>query len=182
MTSHDKFLGLRLFINALIRLEFKNAPTFIATEPSRPLSHVPHAREFREGICYMRILKIGPQNNLVQQYAGEYINSWKSLLRLIAAVELGGWSKWNLFLLQGGKSCRTEGQYNPAQKPNVTVVCREGSCSPRTTNRSSISCPPLHLLLTLQTKCQLQRMPALLLGNTAFIGFASKKNGYTGVN
>lgn len=60
MTSLYKFLGLCLFINAPIRLEFKNALTFITTEPSRPLGHLPHAREFREGICYMRIVKIGP--------------------------------------------------------------------------------------------------------------------------
>lgn len=89
MTSCHRFPGLWLFINAPIRLEFKNALTFTTTEPSCPLNHLPHAKEFREGICYMRMVKFGSQNNLLQQYAEKRIKSWKSPFRLIVAVELG---------------------------------------------------------------------------------------------
>lgn len=70
-TSCYKFLGLQLFINVPIRLEFKNALRFVTTEPSHPLGHLPHAREFRKGICYMRMVKICPQDNLLQQCAEE---------------------------------------------------------------------------------------------------------------
>lgn len=80
MTSCYKLLGLWLFINAPIRLEFKNALMFITTQPSHHLRHPPHASKLREGIYYTRMVEIGPQNNLLQQYAEEYINSWKSLL------------------------------------------------------------------------------------------------------
>lgn len=41
-----------VFINATVRLEFKNALTFRTTEPIHPLWYLPHAREFREYLLH----------------------------------------------------------------------------------------------------------------------------------
>lgn len=57
-----------------IRLEFKNALTFRTTGPIHPLWYLPCAREFRESICCMKMVRIGPKINLLQQHAEEYMN------------------------------------------------------------------------------------------------------------
>lgn len=80
--------------------------------------------------------KTGPQNNSLQHYAEEYPSTWKPLLWPTAVAAESSLLKQTKLLVfshaaLGEKSCRTRGQYNPAQKPNVVSVPCECSRTPQ---------------------------------------------------
>lgn len=132
----------------------------------------------------MRMAKTGPQNNSVQRYAEEYTSTWKPLLWPTAVVAESSLLKQMKLLIfshaaLGEKSCRTKGQYNPAQKPNVVSVPCECSRTPQQHKCQSL--PPLPFAISLANKnarCSTNQPPRFVAAPL----FLLLTNIYTGIN